>query len=32
LGGAPGKGIPYIVNPGEPDALIIVVPQTNRSE
>jgi hypothetical protein len=28
LGGAPGSGIPYIVNPGEPDALIIVVPQT----
>lgn len=32
LGGAPGNGIPYIVNPGEPDALIIVVPQTNKSE
>jgi hypothetical protein len=32
LGGAPGNGIPYIVNPGEPDALIIVVPQTKTSE
>ena len=32
LGGAPGSGIPYIVNPGEPDALIIVVPQMTRAE
>jgi hypothetical protein len=32
LGGAPGNGIPYVVNPGKPDALIIVVPQTKTSQ
>jgi hypothetical protein len=30
--GGPGNDIPYIVNPGEPDALIIVIPQTRTSE
>jgi hypothetical protein len=32
LGGVPGNGIPYIVNPGEPDALIIVVPETKSTD